>query len=1433
MNPSSNRRELGNPASTEDAAPPPLQHKRQAVVALVVGAGAILACALVGYLAYDVNREMIFRRVAKENLTIARTLANYILERPAAGDEAAMTRSLEQIRAFWKRFDPPTSEAFLCVVTPEGKLVVCTAHCNMEGGLVDDVPLAKSSVPGAATIGDLLSRKQDFFGEDVTLMGERQLVGFAYSETLDRGFMVHFPTAQIESDVAAASLPWTVGIVVVAGLLIPLSLGLLHRSYSSARRAALRSEAALRASEAEHSDLYENSPEMHVSVDARTARIRRCNQTMATALGYAKEEIVGRRVFDLYHPDSVEAAKRAFDAFVTTGEVHDAELQLERKDGSTLDVSLSVSAIRDENGKVLLSRCSWRDVTDRKRTETALRRLVEVSSRRFGEPFLESAALELATTLGADYTFIGELQQGERESIRSIASVADGKLAANFEYDLAGTPCEDVVRKSVCTYASGVAQRFPEDTLLQQMGVQSYVGVQLVDSQHAVLGIVTALFRKPIDHAEFTESILQIYSSRIGSELERLRSDKALVESEQRYRAIAEDTPVLICRFLPGAEITYVNEAYCKCFQKTADELIGHTFLTTIAEADRETVMANIAALTIDSPTQSHEHQVVAPGGELRWQRWTNRALFDDAGTVVAYQSIGEDVTERKRAEEARRESEVRLRSILDSMITFVGLFTLDGVLVEANEAPLRAANLKREDVIGKPFWETYWWSYSPKVQQELQAALRRAACGETIRYDVPVRVADGRFITMDVTFGPLYDESGEVVQLVGSGTDITERKQAEEAIQEKEKQLDNLLSNVGVIVLEGDPFRMYYVGGQVERILGYRKELWFEDLDGPVGFWAKHLHPDDVDSIEICRSAIELGKDHILEYRMIAADGREVWFYDTVTVETKHGKAVKTRSVMVDVTERKHVEEALRRSEERLDLAIRGTSDGLWDAELDTGKEYWSPRFKELLGYDEDEIEATHDRFLSFLHPEDKTEVLEAIRLHLEENQPYDREFRMQTKCGEYRWFQSRGEALRDEAGRPYRMAGSIRDITERKRAEEERRELEAQLRQSQKMEAIGQLAGGVAHDFNNLLTAILGNVELGMISVRRESRTDHSIVESLEEIEKAAHRASVLTRQLLAFSRRSVMQPEVLNLNHILEGLDEMLRRLITEDIALETVTDPQLKSVRADAGQLEQVIVNLLVNATHAMPKGGRLTLETRNVTLDDSYTTSHAEARHGPYVMLVVSDTGHGMDAATQERIFEPFFTTKPVGKGTGLGLATVHGIVKQSGGHIAVYSEPGRGTTFKIYLPAIEATPADQAPISDSDAPRRGRETVLLCEDDRSVCELIAEFLRTAGYTVITAANGREGLEAAQAHGGSIDLLITDVIMPGMNGRALSEQLRVTLPGLPTLFISGYTSDVIAHHGVLDEGVEFLEKPFTQKSLLAKVGAVLNRARSEV
>jgi PAS domain S-box-containing protein len=395
--------------------------------------------------------------------------------------------------------------------------------------------------------------------------------------------------------------------------------------------------------------------------------------------------------------------------------------------------------------------------------------------------------------------------------------------------------------------------------------------------------------------------------------------------------------------------------------------------------------------------------------------------------------------------------------------------------------------------------------------------------------------------------------------------------------------------------------------------------------------------------------------------------------------------------------------------------------------------------------------------------------------------------------------------------------LIGVSLDITDR-------RKLEDQLRQTQKMEAIGTLSGGIAHDFNNLLTVIKGYT--GLVLNATPDAATRALVAHIDE---AADRAAALTSQLLAYSRRQVLQPRVFNLNTLVLNLDKLLQRLIGEDVTLKSVTDPDLGSIKADPGQIEQVIMNLAVNARDAMPTGGSLTIETANLNLDENYGRTHEGVRPGAYVLLAVSDTGSGMDAATRSHIFEPFFTTKGIGRGTGLGLSMAYGIVKQSGGSIEVYSEPGHGSTFKIYLPRVEE-PVEALPRKSADTASRGSETILLVEDDEQVRDLARDILINCGYTVLAADSAPAVAALCESHRGTIDLLLTDVVMPGVGGREIANQVTARRAGTRVLYMSGYTPNAIVHHGVLDSGTFFIQKPFTPASLAAKVREVLNHAR---
>ncbi len=524
-------------------------------------------------------------------------------------------------------------------------------------------------------------------------------------------------------------------------------------------------------------------------------------------------------------------------------------------------------------------------------------------------------------------------------------------------------------------------------------------------------------------------------------------------------------------------------------------------------------------------------------------------------------------------------------------------------------------------------------------------------------------------------------------------------------------------------------------------------------------------------------------------------------------------------RELEQSLAERRSVEERLRRSEARLASAQRIASVGNWEVDLQANTLFWSEEVYRIFGREPSEGENEHDHFWSMVHPDDLEAVREASRRATESGRAYAIEHRIVRPDGTIRHVREQAEITLDEAGRAVRMLGTVQDVTEHRHVEE-------QLRQSQKMEAVGQLAGGVAHDFNNLLTVITGYARLlhGRLKAGDPHRAD------VEHILAAGDKAIALTQQLLAFGRKQVLRPQVMDINETLRRTKPMLSRVIRENIELAMSLDEELHAIKADPAQIELVLLNLVINATDAMLQGGRILIETANVETG-SFEDRHVEVGSGPHVMLAVSDNGVGMDESVKSRIFEPFFTTKEQGKGTGLGLPMVFGIVRQSGGHIWVYSEPGRGSTFKLYFPAF-AQSLDRGPAAEESAAPpealHGTETILLVEDDPEVREYVAGLLRSFGYTVLPAGNGRDALALAETFP-AIDLLVTDVVMPRMGGPELAEAMLRVRPEIKVIYISGYTEDSIVQRGELRPGIDYLSKPFTQEALARKVRQVLERA----
>jgi len=557
--------------------------------------------------------------------------------------------------------------------------------------------------------------------------------------------------------------------------------------------------------------------------------------------------------------------------------------------------------------------------------------------------------------------------------------------------------------------------------------------------------------------------------------------------------------------------------------------------------------------------------------------------------------------------------------------------------------------------------------------------------------------------------------------------------------------------------------------------------------------------------------------------------DGSVYYEDQTITpVMSETGEILNFVAIKQNVTERKLAEEDKGRlsaeidsQRRRLDNIIASVPGIVWETwggpdPATQQSDFVSDHIETLLGYAVEEWLSTPNFWFLIIHPDDKNRVIKEMAEAFASKGIVKFEFRWIAKDGRIVWVESLATVIQDSEGNPIGLRGVTIDITFRKTLQE-------QLWQSQKMEAVGQLAGGVAHDFNNLLTAITGYAEL---TIRRLAEDD-PLRRNVEEIKKAGDRAASLTRQLLAFSRKQILEPKVLDLNSIILDLEKMLRRLIGEDIELRTSLASALGNVEADPGQIEQVIMNLVVNARDAMPQGGKMTIETSNVYLDEEYAQKHLGVRHGAYVMLAMTDTGGGMDEQTQRRIFEPFFTTKALGKGTGLGLSTVYGIVKQSGGNILVYSEVGHGSTFKIYLPSVGDSATEYKRTSEMGAIARGTETILLVEDEEVVRKLAIQVLQMYGYRVFEARSASAAFLVADSYSKPIHLLLTDVIMPEMSGKELADRLVATRPEIKLLFMSGYTDDAIVHHGVLDAKTPFIQKPFSPDALARRVREILD------
>ena len=876
--------------------------------------------------------------------------------------------------------------------------------------------------------------------------------------------------------------------------------------------------------------------------------------------------------------------------------------------------------------------------------------------------------------------------------------------------------------------------------------------------------------------------------------------------SARRYRLLADNSQDVIWTLdLESLRLNYVSPAIERLRGLTVQEALAEPFeesmtpesmarvATMVSGAERAGPDGAVNAVIIDQPCAD---------GSVKHVEIRTSYVRNEEGRAVEILGVSRDATARVNAERALERRERELRSILQTAIDGFASADGKGIITDVNEAFCAITGYAREELVGMGISELHRLA----SEDDIGARMERIRASGSDRFETRYRRKNGEIIEVElsVRYSP---EEGE--RFHAFARDVTARKHAEAELRESSQRVATLVrvARVGFLVTRVSDRRIVDVNEAWCAQVGWSREEVLGRTTTELGL----LYPDDEQRERVYAEAG--GAFRIEDVRLRRRSGEELIFL-IAGDRAEIGGELCVIAAWHDLTALRRADAALRENEARFRTLIERSSDLIVLLDAGGRATFWSPSAAESLGRTPDET--LGHPFLSLVAPDDQEGLSAALEQLLASPARTERvAFRIQRKDGAWRSMEGLcRNLLPDPAVRALVM--NLRDVTEHL-------QLEEQFRQAQRLESIGRLAGGVAHDFNNLLTVILSCSE-SMQAARAAGKPVGD--DEIWEIQEAGTRARDLTRQLLAFARKQVIAPVPLDLNDVVRGSEKLLLRILGEDVRLEVAAAQDLWPTLCDASQVEQVLVNLAVNARDAMPGGGSLRIETRNVSAGDDEIGPKGDRRSGDWVRIAVQDSGTGMPPEVMSHLFEPFFTTKERGRGTGLGLATVHGIVAQSGGHIHVESESGRGTTFRICLPRSEEE-AVERPATPTPGTLRGSETLLVVEDDPRVRGITVRALEENGYQVITAGSGEEALALVRGREGRIDLVVTDVVMPGMSGREVVDALRRNLPGLRALFVSGYTQDAIAQRGVLDSGVEFLQKPFTPATLAVRVRVVLD------
>ncbi|MEE9910621.1 MAG: PAS domain S-box protein [Deltaproteobacteria bacterium] len=1153
--------------------------------------------------------------------------------------------------------------------------------------------------------------------------------------------------------------------------------------------------------------------------------------------GYAPEEVLYKPLGGLVAPESLALAARILaDELVreTGGQPVDPnrsislQIQVYSRLGENLWLEVNATFNRDASGKPTEILAVGRNITQRRNMEKALAE----SERRYR--MIVENMHDSISIVGLDLQYIYQ-------------SPSEIRVTGYTPEEIMAIPIRDQLTQESYALAEEILARELELEFGDQPPDPDRLITLELEAYHKNGGTIWEEINAVFERDESGKPISIILTSRDITA--RKNAERALAESERRYRVMAENINDIIWTINLDLQITRVSPSCERVTGYTQEETCRtplDQLLTPESFAAATRRLADEMALEATGQPFDPNRAITMEIGALHqtgralWLEITGTFNRNSHGEITEILVVGRDITERKKAEQALAESEKLYRMIVENMQDVIWIMDFNLQYKYRSPSSMRITGYTADELMSRPVRDQITPESFARGEKILMEELALEQSGLPLNphrartLELEVYKNDGGTAWIEVTATFNRDQNGQPFEILLAARDVTTRRKIEDALRESERRYRMIVENMqDVIGIMDFNFQFTYVSSDNLKLTGYTKE---EVKGVPID---KLLAPKSLSQIidifgeemerEKKRTAFHDPVMRTIELELFHKAGGTTWAEVTATLtRDEYGKPKEIMLVARDITARREIQEALKESEQRYRMIVENMQEVIWTSDLNMKTTYMSPSCFLLTGYTPDELmDLPLDRLLT---PESLTVAVTTVMEEIareasgEPVDPYRSRTMQQEiigKQGGTVWIEVTGTFIRDKQGKATGMLMAGRDITAGKKAEEEKDKLEAQLMQAQKMEIVGRLAGGVAHDFNNMLSVILGYVDLAKLRLAKQ----HPVLKDIAEIEKAAIRSRDITTQLLAFSRKQIIEPRIIDLNDLVAHTEKALVRLIGEDVNLQVKPGKNLWLIKFDPSQIEQILINLAVNARDAMSSGGRLIIETANIVLDDAYCEQHIDFLPGHYVRLSFSDNGAGMDKETLQYIFEPFFTTKEIGKGTGLGLATVYGIVKQNNGFINVYSERRHGTTFTIYLPRASEERDIQDEPEDEQA-FTGTGNILLVEDDAMVLQITRGILESIGYTVMTTQHPQDAIAHCQNPASRIDLVISDVVMPGMSGKELRKKMLEIRPDIKVIFMSGYTADIIAQHGILEEGVQFIQKPFTVKSLASKVAEVM-------